>query len=159
MIGNSGGSAAQQMAFQWIQGMQTPSQELALAKLFGYLPPKPAVAKTYVQQEGAEWSVYANQTLYAHPRTLGLGTKYPKVSEAVWTAIQAAISGVADSEMVVFDGSKSRSSPSRRARADWERRYARPKKLLPSATTTTRHSPGSPWPDGCGRRRRAFIVL
>jgi multiple sugar transport system substrate-binding protein len=95
MIGNSGGSAAQQMAFQWIQGMQTPSQELALAKLFGYLPPKPAVAKTYVQQEGAQWSVYANQTLYAHPRTLGLGTKYPKVSEVVWTAIQAGLSGSA----------------------------------------------------------------
>jgi multiple sugar transport system substrate-binding protein len=37
--------------------------------------------------------VYANQTIYAHPRTLGLGVKYPKVSEAVWTAIQAAISG------------------------------------------------------------------
>jgi multiple sugar transport system substrate-binding protein len=81
------------VAFQWIQGMQTPSQELALAKLFGYLPPKPAVAKTYVQQEGGQWSVYANQTLFAHPRTLGLGTKYPKVSEDVWTAIQAAISG------------------------------------------------------------------
>jgi multiple sugar transport system substrate-binding protein len=95
MIGNSGGSAAQQMAFQWIQGMQTPMQELALAKLFGYLPPKEAVAKTYVQQEGAEWSVYANQTLYAHPRTLGLGTKYPKVSEDVWTAIQSALSGSA----------------------------------------------------------------
>jgi multiple sugar transport system substrate-binding protein len=93
MIGNGGGSAAQQMAFQWIQGMQTPSQELALAKLFGYLPPKEAVAKTYVQQVGAAWSVYANQTLYAHPRTLGLGTKYPKVSLAVWTAIQAALSG------------------------------------------------------------------
>lgn len=93
MIGNSGGSAAQQMAFQWIRGTQTPSQELSLSKLFGYLPPKEAVAKTYVQQEGAEWSVYANQTLYAHPRTLGLGTKYPKVSLAVWTAIQAALSG------------------------------------------------------------------
>jgi multiple sugar transport system substrate-binding protein len=93
MISKSGGSAAQQVAFQWIQGTQTPSQELSLAKLFGYLPPKEAVAKTYVQQEGAQWSVYANQTLYAHPRTLGLGTKYPKVSEAVWTAIQAALSG------------------------------------------------------------------
>jgi multiple sugar transport system substrate-binding protein len=93
MIGNGGGSAAQQMAFQWIQGTQTPSQELSLSKLFGYLPPKEAVAKTYVQQEGAEWSVYANQTLYAHPRTLGLGTKYPKVSLAVWTAIQAGLSG------------------------------------------------------------------
>jgi multiple sugar transport system substrate-binding protein len=93
MVANSGGTAAQQMAFQWIQGTQTPAKELSLSKLFGYLPPKEAVAKTYVQQEGAEWSVYANQTLYAHPRTLGLGTKYPKVSLAVWTAIQAALSG------------------------------------------------------------------
>jgi multiple sugar transport system substrate-binding protein len=53
------------------------------------------VAKTFVQQAGPEWSVYANQTIYAHPRTLGLGTKYPKVSEQVWTAIQAALSGSA----------------------------------------------------------------
>jgi len=95
MIGNSGGSAAQQMAFQWIQGMQTPSYELTLAPLFGYLPAREAVAKTYVQQAGPEWGVYANETLYAHPRTLGLGTKYPKVSLAVWTAIQAALSGSA----------------------------------------------------------------
>ena len=40
-----------------------------------------------------EWSVYVNQTLFAHPRTLGLGVKYPKISQAVWTAIQAALSG------------------------------------------------------------------
>ncbi|MGO9660437.1 MAG: hypothetical protein ACLP7F_19045 [Acidimicrobiales bacterium] len=64
-----------------------------MSKLYGYLPPKEAVAKTFVQQAGPEWSVYANQTIYAHPRTLGLGVKYPKVSEAVWTAIQAALSG------------------------------------------------------------------
>jgi multiple sugar transport system substrate-binding protein len=51
------------------------------------------VAKTFVQQVGPEWGVYANQTIYAHPRTLGLGVKYPKISEAVWTAIQAALSG------------------------------------------------------------------
>ncbi|HYA44937.1 MAG TPA: extracellular solute-binding protein [Acidimicrobiales bacterium] len=93
MIGNSGGSAAQQMAFQWIQGMQTPSQELSLAKLFGYLPAKESVAKTYLQQAGPEWGVYINQTLYARPRTLGYGTKYPKISLAVWTAIQAGLSG------------------------------------------------------------------
>jgi multiple sugar transport system substrate-binding protein len=73
--------------------MQTPSEELALAKLFGYLPGKIAVAKTYLSQAGAEWKVYIDQTLYAHPRTLGLGVKYPKISEAVWTAIQAALSG------------------------------------------------------------------
>ena len=95
MVGASGNTATQQMAFEYIEGMQSPSEELALAKLFGYLPPKVAVAKTFVQQEGAAWSVYANQTIYAHPRTLGLGVKYPRVSEAVWTAIQAGLSGTA----------------------------------------------------------------
>jgi len=93
MISNSGGSAAQQMAFEYIKGMQTPAMELKLAKLFGYLPGKPAVAKQYLQQAGKEWSVYINQTLFAHPRTLGLGVKYPKISETVWTAIQASLSG------------------------------------------------------------------
>jgi multiple sugar transport system substrate-binding protein len=95
MVSASGNTATQQMAFEYLEGMQTPAQELALAKLYGYLPPKEAVAKTFVQQAGPEWSVYANQTIYAHPRTLGLGTKYPKVSEQVWTAIQAALSGSA----------------------------------------------------------------
>ena len=93
MVSKSGGTAAQQMAFEYIQGMQTPSKELQLAKLFGYLPGKIAVAKTYVKQAGPEWKVYVDQTLYAHPRTLGLGVKYPKISQAVWTAIQAALSG------------------------------------------------------------------
>jgi multiple sugar transport system substrate-binding protein len=37
--------------------------------------------------------LYVNQTLFAHPRTLGLGVKYPKISQAVWTAIQSALSG------------------------------------------------------------------
>ena len=93
MISKSGDSATQQMAFEYINGMQTPAMELKLAKLFGYLPGKIAVAKTYVKQAGPEWNVYVNQTLFAHPRTLGLGVKYPKISQAVWTAIQAALSG------------------------------------------------------------------
>jgi multiple sugar transport system substrate-binding protein len=93
MVSKTGGSAAQQLAFEYIQGMQTPAMELKLAKLFGYLPAKVAVAQTYLQQVGPEWKVYINQTLYAHPRTLGLGVKYPKISQAVWTAIQAALSG------------------------------------------------------------------
>ena len=49
--------------------------------------------EAYLTLAGPEWSVYVNQTLFAHPRTLGLGVKYPKISQAVWTAIQAALSG------------------------------------------------------------------
>ena len=67
--------------------------QLKLAKLFGYLPARISVAKTYVKQAGPQWKVYVNQTLFAHPRTLGLGVKYPKISQEVWTAIQAALSG------------------------------------------------------------------
>lgn len=93
MVSNSGGRAAQQMAFDYIQGLQAPSEELPLAKLFGYLPGKISVARQYLRTAGPEWAVYVNQTLYAHPRTLDLGTKYPKISEAIWTAIQAALSG------------------------------------------------------------------
>ena len=93
MISKSGGTAAQQMAFEYIKGMQTPAMELKLAKLFGYLPARISVAKTYVKQAGPQWNVYVNQTLFAHPRTLGLGVKYPKISQVVWTAMQAALSG------------------------------------------------------------------
>ncbi|MEJ2666393.1 MAG: extracellular solute-binding protein [Deinococcales bacterium] len=93
MVSNSGGTQAQQLAFEYIQGMQTPEMELKLAKLFGYLPARPDVAQQYLQQAGPEWEVYINQTVNAHPRTLGLGVKYPKVSQAVWTAIQSALSG------------------------------------------------------------------
>jgi len=93
MVSKSGNSAAQQMAFEYIKGMQTPEMQLKLAKLFGYLPARPAVAQQYLKEAGPEWEVYINQTVNAHPRTLGLGTKYPKVSQAVWTAIQSALSG------------------------------------------------------------------
>jgi multiple sugar transport system substrate-binding protein len=93
MISKSGDSATQQMAFEYIKGMQTPAMQLKLAKLFGYLPGKIAVARIYLKQAGPEWGVYIKQTLFAHPRTLGLGVKYPKISQAVWTAIQAALSG------------------------------------------------------------------
>jgi len=93
MVSKSGGSEAQQLAFEYVKGMQTPAMQLKMAKLFGYLPGKIAVAKKYVQQVGPSWNVYVNQTLFAHPRTLGLGVKYPKVSQVVWTAIQAALSG------------------------------------------------------------------
>jgi multiple sugar transport system substrate-binding protein len=93
MVSKTGGTEAQQMAFEYIKGMQTPAMELKLAKLFGYLPGKVAVSKQYLKQAGPEWQVYIQQTLFAHPRTLGLGVKYPKISQSVWTAIQAALSG------------------------------------------------------------------
>ncbi len=95
MVSNSGTKAQQEMAFKFIQGLQKPSQELYMAKVFGYMPPKPSVAKTFIREAGPEWKVFVNETLNAIPRANVLGVKYAKMSEATWTAIDSAIAGTA----------------------------------------------------------------
>ncbi len=92
-VGASGSTAEQRMAWQFIDGMQQPTAMLQMVKGFGYLPAKQAIARQYLKASGPEWSVFVNQTLNARPRTLGLGANYAKVSQAIWTALQAALSG------------------------------------------------------------------
>ena len=98
-ISKSGGKAAEQLAWEYVQGTQTPSEELNLANQFGYLPARESVAKEFARAAGPEWNVLATQTLFAHPRTLGLGTKYNAISEAVWTAISAVAANPTGSEV------------------------------------------------------------
>jgi multiple sugar transport system substrate-binding protein len=98
-ISKTGTTAEQQLAFDYIKGMQSTSEELALAKQFGYLPARISVAKKYVKQAGPAWNVLATQTLYAHPRTLGLGTKYNTISTAVWDAISSVSANPTSSEV------------------------------------------------------------
>ncbi len=88
-ISKSGNKADQKLAWEYVEGMQSPSEELNLANQFGYLPARTSVAKEFVKAAGPEWSALATQTLYAHPRTYGLGTKYNTISTAVWDAISA----------------------------------------------------------------------
>ncbi len=94
MVSKSGGTAAQQAAFEYIQGMQTPGDGVAAREAVRLSAGQARRGEdAYLKQAGPEWAVYIHQTLFAHPRTLGLGVKYPKISQAVWTAIQAALSG------------------------------------------------------------------
>ena len=72
--------------------MQVPSTMTHVTSLMYYLPTKPAVT-AQVLKGGAEYTVFAKETLTARGRTTEYGANYPKVSEAIWTAIQAAISG------------------------------------------------------------------
>ena len=44
-------------------------------------------------QGGPEYTVFAKETATARSRTTQYGANYPKVSQALWTAIQAAITG------------------------------------------------------------------
>jgi multiple sugar transport system substrate-binding protein len=98
-ISKSGGTAAEKLAWEYVEGTQTPSEELNLANQFGYLPARISVAKEFVKAAGPEWSVLATQTLYAHPRTYGLGTKYNTISTAVWDAISAVSANPTSSEV------------------------------------------------------------
>ena len=95
MVSNSGTKAQQEMSFKFIQGLQKPSQELYMARVVGYMPPKPSVAKVFIKQAGPEWKVSVNETLNAIPRANVLGVKYAKMSQATWTAIDSAIAGTA----------------------------------------------------------------
>lgn len=95
MVSDSGTKAEQDMAFQFVEGLQKPSVELTMAKAFGYMPPRPSLVKTFLKMAGPEWSVLANETLTAIPRANVLGVKYSKMSQDVWTAIDSAISGSA----------------------------------------------------------------
>ncbi len=91
----AGGSAAQtQAAWEWIEGLQNPATMVHVTSMMYYLPSKPTVVQQYLQG-GPEYTVFAQETENARPRTTEYGANYPKVSQAIWTAIQAAITGTA----------------------------------------------------------------
>lgn len=93
-IGAGGSAAQQKAAWQWIQGMQQPATMAHVTSQMYYLPTKPAVVSQYLKG-GPEYTVFAQEIQNARPRTTEYGANYPKVSQAIWTAIQAAITGTA----------------------------------------------------------------
>jgi len=93
-IGAGGTPAQQQASWQWIQGLQQPATMQHITSMMYYLPTKPAVIQQYLTG-GPQYTVFAQETQTARPRTTEYGTNYPKVSQAIWTAIQTAITGTA----------------------------------------------------------------
>jgi multiple sugar transport system substrate-binding protein len=91
-IGKSGSAQQQSLAWDWIKGTQTPTEMSYFAKESYYLPTKQSVLNTYVQQ-GPQYTVFAKETETSRSRTAEYGANYPKVSQAIWTAIQSAITG------------------------------------------------------------------
>lgn len=93
-IGNSGSAAQQNAAWQWIQGTQTPANMTHFTSSMYYLPTKPSIISSYLKG-GPQYTVFAKETQTSRSRTVEYGANYPKVSQAIWTAIQAAITGTA----------------------------------------------------------------
>lgn len=93
-LGTGGSTQQQQLSWDWVEGMQQASAMEHVTKLMYYLPTKPAVTTLFLQG-GPEYTVFAKETETARSRTTEYGANYPKVSQAIWTAIQAAITGTA----------------------------------------------------------------
>jgi len=93
-LGNVGTAQQKKLAWEWVQGLQNPSTMTHVTSLNYYLPTKPSVTAQYLKG-GPEYTVFAKETENARSRTIEYGANYPKVSQAIWTAIQAAITGTA----------------------------------------------------------------
>lgn len=93
-LANSGGSQQQKLAWEWVQGLQRPSVMTHVTALMNYLPPKPAVAAQVAKADPA-FAVFAKELETARPRTTVYGANYTKVSQAISTAIQSAVTGSA----------------------------------------------------------------
>lgn len=91
-LGDSGNDQQKKLAWEFVKGMQDPATMLHITQLMYYLPTKPAVTAKLLKK-GPKYQVFANETQHAHARTETLGVKYPKVSEAIWTAIQSTLTG------------------------------------------------------------------
>lgn len=91
-LGNSGDDEQQELAWEFVKGTQESSTMQKMTEQMYYVPTKPAVTKEFLKG-GEEYEVFAEQSLTARPRTTEYGANYPKVSQAVWTAIQASLTG------------------------------------------------------------------
>lgn len=84
--------AKMKAAWDLVNWLEQPDQLVALDKGFNYIPAIKSAAQILLKDE-PYLQVFANEFDTARARTAQLGPKYPKVSQAIWTSEQAAISG------------------------------------------------------------------
>ena len=113
-IGNSSSAQQQNAAWEWTKGAQVPSVMTHVTSLMCYLPSKPAVISQYLKG-GPEYTVFAKETQTARSRTTQYGANYPKVSQALRTAIQSAITGTSSASSALTQA-QSTIPPYRRSR-------------------------------------------
>jgi multiple sugar transport system substrate-binding protein len=77
-----------------INWLEQPPQLLEFDKTIGYIPAIKSTAQTLLKSQPA-MSVFADEFNTARARTAHTGADYPSISEAIWTAIQSALSGSA----------------------------------------------------------------
>lgn len=88
----SSNTAAVQATFDLVNWLEQPAQLIELDKGFGYIPAIKSTAQQLLKNE-SDLQIFANEFNTARARTAQLGPKYPQVSQAIWTAMQASLAG------------------------------------------------------------------
>lgn len=84
--------AHEQAAWDFLHWLAQPAQLTDYDNVQGYMPPLKAVSQQ-VLQSNPDLTVFTNELDTARARTAQVGAKYPSISQAIWTAEQAALSG------------------------------------------------------------------
>jgi multiple sugar transport system substrate-binding protein len=90
-VGHSS-SAREQKAVAVVKCLLSAERSLEWSKDAGYIPSNQAAA-AQLAASNAQLSAFVAEVGTAQARTTELGTGYPKVSEALWNAIQASLAG------------------------------------------------------------------
>ncbi|HLV99926.1 MAG TPA: ABC transporter substrate-binding protein [Ktedonobacterales bacterium] len=85
-------TAHEQAAWDFINWFEQPAQLNTFDQLNNYIPPLKSDAQTFLANN-PDLSVFANEMATAQARTATVGAKYPQVSQQLWTAEQAALTG------------------------------------------------------------------
>jgi multiple sugar transport system substrate-binding protein len=85
-------SAAVKATVDLVKWLEEPAQLVEFDEGFGYIPALKSAAQTVLTAD-PELSVFADEFNTAQARTAQLGAKYPKVSQIITTAMQAALAG------------------------------------------------------------------
>ncbi len=84
--------AHEQAAWDFLNWLEQPAQITDYDNVQGYMPPLKAVSQQ-VLQSNPDLQVFTDELNTARARTAQVGAKYPSISQAIWTAEQAALSG------------------------------------------------------------------
>lgn len=88
----SSNAAAVKASWDLVNWLEQPTQLLQLDEGFNYIPAIKSTAQQLLQSQPF-LQIFADEFNTARARTAQLGAKYPKVSQIIWTAEQAALTG------------------------------------------------------------------
>lgn len=82
----------QKAAEDLVQWLMQPTQLLDFDKTNGYIPPLKSIAQQ-MMSSNTDLKVFSDELNTARARTSQVGAKYPRVSQALWSAEQSALAG------------------------------------------------------------------